>query len=177
MLFCQTWKIFSAIVPKTSKIICKSSSFHDFLSEMLLYKCFFGHVKCSFDNLAKNLPVKRQVFLVKVQKRRKTNCSRVFFWSFFSVHLDYCFDTPDYFFAKIRKNSLEVLKKMIIVQINFIIFSQSFAEDTWNALWRNLAKVFCHKTVTFAQISKRIKQLLFSLLSKKNLKTFRCTRL
>ena len=94
--------MFSAIVPKNSKIIRKSPSFHDFVSEMLLRKCFSGHVKSSFDNRTKNFPVKIQVFLVKVQKRRKTNCSRVFFRSFYSVHLDYCFDTPEYFFAKIR---------------------------------------------------------------------------
>ena len=177
MLFCQTWKIFSAIVPKTSKIIQKSSSFHDFLSEMLLYKCFFGHVKCSFDNLAKNLPVKRQVFLVKVQKRRKTNCSRVFFLNFFLCTLRLLFRHTWLFFCQNQKEFTRSPKKDDNSKNYFIIFSQSFAEDTWNALWRTLAKVFCHKTVTFAQISKRIKQLLFSLLSKKNLKTFRCTRL
>ena len=75
----QILKNFSAIVPKTSKNIRKSWSFQDFLSEMLLWKCSSGHVESSFDNLDKNLPVKIQVFLVKVQKRRKTNCSRVFF--------------------------------------------------------------------------------------------------
>ena len=103
--------MFSAIVPKTSKIIRKSPSFHDFLSEMLLRKCFSGHVKSSFDNPAKNFPVKIQVFLVKLQKRRKTNCSRVFFRSLYSLHLDYCFDTPDHFFAKIRKKLTQSPKR------------------------------------------------------------------
>ena len=75
----QTLKNFSAIVPETSKIIRKSWSFQDFLSEILLWKCSSGHVESSFDNPAKNVRVKIQVFFVKVQKRRKTNCSRVFF--------------------------------------------------------------------------------------------------
>ena len=168
--------MFSAIVPKISKIIQKSPSFHDFVSEMLLRKCFSGHVKSSFDNPTKNFPVKIQVFLVKVQKRGKTNCSRVFFSKFLLCTLRLLFrHTWLFFLPKSEINSLKVPKEMIIVQITFIILSQSFAEDTWNALWRTLAKVFCHKTVTFAQISKRIKQLLFSLLSRKNLKAFRCT--
>ena len=71
--------MYSAIVPKNSKIIRKSPSFHDFVSEMLLRKCFSGHVKSSFDNRTKNFPVKIQVFLVKVQKRRKTIVQEYFF--------------------------------------------------------------------------------------------------
>ena len=70
--------MFSAIVPKTSKVIQKSLSFQDFLSEMLLCKCSSGHVEKGFENPAKNFPVKIQVFLFKVQKRRKTNYSIVF---------------------------------------------------------------------------------------------------
>ena len=111
LLFCQPWKMFSAIVPKTSKIIRKSPSFHDFLSEMLLRKCFSGHVKSSFDNPAKNFPVKIQVFLVKVQKKTENQLFTSIFWSFFSVHLDYCFDTPEYFFAKIRKKFTQSSEK------------------------------------------------------------------
>ena len=62
---------------------------------------------------------------------------------------------------------------MIIVQITFLIFSQSFAEDT---LMNPTKGFFCHKTVTFNQISQTIKQLLFSRFSRKNLKNLRCTR-
>ena len=169
--------MFSAIVPKISKIIRKSPSFQDFVSEMLLRKCFSGHIKSSFDNPTKNFPVKIQVFLVKVQKRRKTNCSRVFFRSFYYVHLDYRFDTPDYFFAKIR-NKLTQSPKRDDNSTNY--FYHFFLKDLlrtremhFEEPWQ---KFFCHKTVTFAQISKRIKQLLFSLLSRKNLKKLRCTR-
>ena len=79
MLFCQPWKKFSAIVPKTSKIIRKFWSFQDFLSEMLLFKGSFGHVESNFDNTAENFPVKIQFFLVEVQKRRKINFSIVLF--------------------------------------------------------------------------------------------------
>ena len=128
MLFCQTWKTFSTIVPKTSKIIQKSPSFHDFLSEMLLRKCFSGHVKSSFDNPTENFPVKIQVFLVKFQKRRKTNCSGVFFRSLHSQHLDYCFDTPDYFFAKIRKKLIQSPKRDDN-STNF--FSHFFSKFCW----------------------------------------------
>ena len=103
--------MFSAIVLKISIIIRKSPSFHDLVSAMLLRKCFSGHLKSSFGNPTKNFPVKIQIFLVKVQKRRKTNCSRVFFRSFYSVRLAYCFDTPDYFFAKIRNKLTQSPKR------------------------------------------------------------------
>ena len=46
---------------------------------MLLRKCFSGHVKSSFDNPAKNFPVKIQVFLVKVQKNEKPIVQEYFF--------------------------------------------------------------------------------------------------
>ena len=83
---------------------------------MLLCKFSSGHVKSSFDNIAKNFPVKTQVFFVKVQKKTKKPIAQEFFqWRFSCVHLDYCFDTPDYFFAKIRKNSIKVLKKMSLI--------------------------------------------------------------
>ena len=49
--------MFSAIVPKTSKIIQKFLSFQDFLSEMLRRKCSSGNVESSFDNPAKNFLV------------------------------------------------------------------------------------------------------------------------
>ena len=166
--------MFSAIVPKISKIIRKSPSFHDFVSEMLLRKCFSGHVKSSFDNPTKNFPVKIQVFLVKFQKSRKTNCSRVFFRSLYSLHLDYCFDTPDYFFAKIRKKLIQSPKRD---DNSTNYFSHFFSKFCWGHFNEPYQKFFfCNKTVTFAQISKRIKQLLFSLLSRKNLKKLRCTR-
>ena len=71
--------MFFAILPKISKNMQKSSIFAGFLSKMLLCKCSSGHVESGFDNPAENFPVKTQVFLFKVQKRRWSNCSRVFF--------------------------------------------------------------------------------------------------
>ena len=50
---------------------------------------------------------------------------------------------------------------MIIEKITLIIFSQSFAEDKWNAIWQP-AEIFCHNMVTFAQRPQTIKELLFS---------------
>ena len=78
-----TLKNFSAIVPKTSKKFRNSSSFQDFHSENLICKCSTGHAESIFDKPAKNFPAKTQVFLVKIQKRRKTNCSTVIFEVFF----------------------------------------------------------------------------------------------
>ena len=122
LVFCQPWKKFSAIVPKTSKIIRKYWSYQDLLSEMLLFKGSSGHVESSFDKTAKNFPVKLQVFLVKVQEKRKTNFSRVFFDVFRSVHLITVSTHLTIFFGKIRKNSLKVPKEMMIVLITFVIF-------------------------------------------------------
>ena len=138
LVFCQTWKKISAIVPKSSKIIGKSWSFQDFLSEMLLFKGSFGHVESSFDKTAKISPVKLQLFLVKFQEKRKTNFSRVFFEVFRSVHLITVSTHLTIFFDKIRKNSFKVPREMMIVLITFVIFSQSFAEDTWNAILSTL---------------------------------------
>ena len=134
--------MFSAIVPKISKFIRKSPSFHDLVSEMLLLKCFSGHVKSSFDNPTKNFPVKIEVFLVKVQKRRKTNCSRVFFRSFYSVHLDYCFDTPDYFFAKIRNKLTQSPKREDNSTIYFYHFFSKFCWGHVKCTLKNPGKSF-----------------------------------
>ena len=180
LVFCQTWKKISATVPKTSKIIRKCSNFQDFLSEMLLCKCSSAHVESSSGNPAKIFPVKIQLFLVEVQKRRKFIFSREFFWRFSLCTLDYCFDTPDNcFFVKIRKNSIKVPKEMMIVLFTFITFSQSFAEDTWKALLATLPNVnfFWQMTVIFAQRPKTIKQELFSPkeTSKRSAATVGCT--
>ena len=75
----QTLKNFSALVPKISKTIRKSWSFQDFLSEILLWKCSSGHVESSFDNPAKNVRVKIQVFLSKSKKDEKTIVQEFFF--------------------------------------------------------------------------------------------------
>ena len=170
-VFCQTWKKISATVPKTSKIIRKCWNFQDFLSEMLLCKCSSAHVESSSGNPAKIFPVKIQLFLVEVQKRRKFIFSREFFWRFSLCTLDYCFDTPDnYFFGKIRKNSIKVSKEMMIVLFTFITFSQSFAEDTWKALLATLpnAIVFLPKNGYFRSDTKNGQTI--TLLSKKTSK-------
>ena len=171
LVFCQTWKKISATVPKTSKIIRKCSNFQDFLSEMLLCKCSSAHVESSSGNPAKIFPVKIQLFLVEVQKRRKFIFSREFFWRFSLCTLDYCFDTPDNcFFVKIRKNSIKVPKEMMIVLFTFITFSQSFAEDTWKALLATLpnAIVFLPKNGYFRSDAKNGQTI--TLLSKKTSK-------
>ena len=82
---------------------------------MLLFKGSFGHVESSIDNPAKSFPVQLQVFLVKVQEKRKTNFSWVFFDVFSLCTLDYCFDTPEIFLTKLEKTSLKIPKKMMIV--------------------------------------------------------------
>ena len=83
---------------------------------MLLCKFSSGHVESIFDNIAKNFPVKTQVFLSKSRKDEKPFVQQWFFRRFSSVHLDCCFDKSDYFFLpKSEKNSLKVLKKMSLV--------------------------------------------------------------
>ena len=77
--------MFSAIVPKTSKIIRKTSSFQDFHSEMLLCKCSTGQVESFFDNPAKNFPAKSQDFLVKIQKDEKPIVQQIFL-AFFPLY-------------------------------------------------------------------------------------------
>ena len=176
LVLCQPWKKISAIVPKTSKINRKSWSFQDFLSEMLLFKGSSGHVESMFDKAAKNLAVKLQVFLVKFQEKRKTNFSRDFL-TIFALYTWLPFrHTWLFFFDKIRKNSLKVPKEMMIVLITFVIFSQSFAEDTWNALLATLpsAIYFLSKHGFFR--SETENDQTNTLLSKKNIKTFRCNR-
>ena len=82
---------------------------------MLLFKGSFVHVESSFDNPAKNFPVKLQVFLVKVQEKRKTNFSWVFFDVFPSVHLITVSTRLNFFLPKSEKTSLKIPKKMMIV--------------------------------------------------------------
>ena len=115
MLFWQPWKSFSTIVPKTSKIIRKSWSFQDFFSKRLLLRGSSGHVESSFDNPAKNFPVKLQVFLVKVQEKRKTNFSKVFFDVFPSVHLITVSTHLTIFLPKSDKTPLKIPKEMMLV--------------------------------------------------------------
>ena len=77
---------------------------------MLLFKGSFVHVESSFDNPAKNFPVKLQVFLVNVQEKRKTNFSWVFFDVFPSVHLITVSTRLNIFLLKSEKTSLKFPK-------------------------------------------------------------------
>ena len=104
--------MFSAIVPKNSKNIRKSPSFHDFVSEMLLRKCFSGHVKSSFDNPTKNFPVKKQVFLVKFHKKMKNQMFKSIFSKSLLSTLRLLFrHTWIFFFAKIRNKLTQSPKR------------------------------------------------------------------
>ena len=62
---------------------------------MLLRKCSSRHVESSFDNPAKNFPVKTQVFLFNSKKDDEAFVQESFLWILSSVYLDYCFDTPE----------------------------------------------------------------------------------
>ena len=112
MLYCQPLKKLSAIVPKTSKIIQKSSSFQDFHSEMLLCNCSIGHVKSIYDNPAKNFPAKTQVFLVKIQKKHEKPIVQQIFWRFFLCTLRLLFQhTWLVFFLKSKKTHSKSQKR------------------------------------------------------------------
>ena len=134
-------------------------------------KCSSEHVESRFDKLAKSFPVKIQLFLAKVQKRRKTNCSRVIFWSFSSVHLD--FDRPDDFFCQIQKKFTQSLEKHDTTINYFITFSQSLAEDTWNALSVNLLNIFAKSWILSLRDWTRSNNYITL---QKSLQTFRWTR-
>ena len=107
LLLCQPWKMFSAIVPKTSKVFPKSSSFEDFLSEILLCKCSSGHVEKNFWPPWQKLYGKNTGFTCQSPKNDKPNLQDCFFCSSSSVHLDYCYDTPDAFFWQNLKKATQ----------------------------------------------------------------------
>ena len=154
-------KKISTIVPKTSKFIRKSWSFQDFLWEKLLCKFSSGHVESSFDNIAKNFPVKTQVFLSKSKKRRKTNCSRVFYLTFFLCTVRLLFRHTWLFFCQNQKKLTQSPKKDVININHFHHFSSKFCWGHVKSTFSNLPEFFCQKLVTFAQKPKITKQLLF----------------
>ena len=105
LLFCQPWKSFSNIVPKTSKIFRKSSSFQDFHSENLLYRCSIGHVKSIFDNPAKKFSCKNTGFSCQNPKKTKNQLFNSFFWRFYICTLRLLFQhTWLIFLPKSEKN-------------------------------------------------------------------------
>ena len=142
---------------------------------MLLFKGSFGHVESSFDNPAKNFPVKLRVFLVKVQEKRKTNFSWVFFDVFPSVHFDYCFDTPEHIFTKIRENSTQNPKRDDASVKYFYHFFSKFCWGHVKFTFSNPAKCQVFSQIRFFRSETKKDQTII-LLSKKNIRTFRCTR-
>ena len=168
--------MFSAIFPKTSKIIQKSLSFQDFLSEMLRRKCSSGNVKSSSDKPEKNFPVKMQFFLVKFQKRRKTNFLRVFFDVFPSVHLITVSTHLTIFLSKSEKK-LTQSPKRDDARINyFCYFFSEFCYGHVKCTFSNPIK--CHnffaKRRLFSLREQKRSNNYYSL--QKNIKTFRCIR-
>ena len=166
--------MFFAILPKVSKNIRKSSNFLDFLWEMLLCNCSSGYVKSSFDNPARNFPVKIQVSLVKIQKKdRKTNFSRPFFVTSFLCIFRLLFRHTWLIFYQNHKKLTQSTKKDD-TSINYIItFSQSLAEDTWNALLVTLLNIFAKSWILSLREWTRSTNYV-SL--QKNLQIFRWTR-
>ena len=163
--FCQPWKFFSTIVPKTSKFIQKSWSFQDFLSETLLCKCSSGHVESSFDNIATNFPVKTQVFRQSPKKTKKTNAREYFFSTFFVCTLRLMFRHTWLLFAEIRKKLTQSPKKDVN-SINY--FHHFFSKFCWGHVKRtfsNLPWIFLSKDGYFR--SETEKNQTFNLLSKK----------
>ena len=112
LLFCQPWKSFSNIVPKTSKIFRKSSSFQDFHSENLLYKCSIGQVESIFDNPAKKFSCKNTGFSCQNPKKTKNQLFNSFFWRFYICTLRLLFQhTWLIFLPKSEKNHWKSQKR------------------------------------------------------------------
>ena len=139
---------------------------------MLLCKFSSRHVESTFDNIAKNFAVKTQVLLSKSKKRRKTNCSRVFFWRLSCVHLDYCFDTPDYFFCQNQKKLTESPKKDVISINHFHHFFSKFCWGHVKSTFSNLPEIFLSKVGYFRSETENNQTI--TLLSKKT-QNVRCT--
>ena len=87
----------------------------------------------------------------------------MFFLTFFPLYTWLLFrHTWLIFLPKSDKTPLKIPKEMMLVWNTFIIFSQSFAEDTWNSLLATLPNAkFLVKYGFFAQRPKKIKQLFF----------------
>ena len=134
---------------------------------MLLRKCFSGPVKSSFDKPAKNFPVKIQFFLVKVQKNVQTIVQE-FFLKFLLCTLRKLFRHTGLFFCQNQKKLNRSPKKDDDNGKNY--FYHFFSKFCWRHVqctFMNLPKVFSPSS---DQRSKTIKQLLFTLLSKKTSK-------
>ena len=69
--------------PDNFKIFRKSSSFRDFYSENLLYKCSIGHVENFFDNSAEKFSCKNTGFSCQNPKKTKNQLFNSFFWRFY----------------------------------------------------------------------------------------------
>ena len=79
---------------------------------MLLFKGSFVHVESSFDNPAKKLSGKTTGFSGQSPRKTKNQFFMSIFWRFSLCTLDYCFDTPEHFFIKIRENFPQIPKKV-----------------------------------------------------------------
>ena len=112
---------------------------------MLLCKCSSGHVEGSIDNIARNFAAKTQVFLVKVQKRRKNKCSRVFFSTLFLCTLRFMFRHTWLFFCQKQKKLTRSPKKDD-TSINY--FHHFFSKFCWGhvkCIFSNLPYFFFAK--------------------------------
>ena len=174
LLFCQPWKMFSAVVPKISKTIQKSSRFQDLLSAMLLCNWSSGHVESSFDNPAKKIPVKIHVFLVKVQKRRKTVGSTVNFSTFFLCTLRLLFRHTWLFFLSKSEKTHSKSEKDDNSKKNFCHFFLKILLRTREMpFWQPFHKFFGNSWILSLRDRKRSNNY-FSF--QKNLQTFPWTR-
>ena len=168
LLFCQPWKMFSAVVPKISKTIQKSSRFQDLLSEMLLCNWSSEHVESSFDKPAKKIPVKIHVFLVKVQKRRKTVRSTVNFSTFFLCTLRLLFRHTWLFFCQNQKKLTQSPKKDDNSKYNFCHFFSRFCWGHVKCPFGNPSIIFLLKAGYFRSETENPPTI--TILSKKTFK-------
>ena len=96
--------------PKSSNINPENEIFHFFLSKFLLWKC-------SFDTYIVNV----EICLVQVHKwGKKQLLKNIPPGVFFSVHLDYCFETLAFFLSKSKNNSF----KYQLFHIEIVYFFQ-----------------------------------------------------
>ena len=115
LLFFQAWKRFSAIVPKTSKVIRNCSNFQEFLSKMLLCKCSSGYVKSAFDNLAKNFAKNTSFSCQSPKMTMKQLFKMIFFITFLLRTLRLLFRHTWLLFWQNQEKLTQSLIKVMIV--------------------------------------------------------------
>ena len=87
----------------------------------------------------------RSFFMSNSKNDDKPNVHDLFSLTFFLCTFRLLFRDTQLLFLPKSVNLIQGPRKMVIIEITFIIFSHSFAEDTWNALLATCRKFFAKR--------------------------------